>query len=69
MKIVLKCDRWLKTKILNKIFEKLLRKYFGVDIKIKIRGFSILQDGDNYNVHLNVDGQISKEEVEKIFAK
>lgn len=69
MKIVLKCDRWLKTKILNKIFEKLFRKYFGVDVKIKVRGFSILQDDDNYNVHLNVDGQISKEEVEKIFAK
>lgn len=69
MKIILKCDRWLKTKVLNKIFEKLLHKYFGVDMKIKVRGFSITQDQSKCYIHLNVDGEISKSEVEKIFAQ
>lgn len=68
MKIILKCDRWLKTKVLNKIFEKLLRKYFGVDMKIKVRGFFITQSDDKFYIHLNVDGEIAKTEVEKVFA-
>ena len=68
MKKIFECDRWLKTKILNKIFEKILHKHFGVNVKMKVRGFAIVQNGDNYIIHLNADGEISKEDLENIFA-
>ena len=52
--------------ILAKIISRALFKKFDTKVNIKLREFEADTDDDKMYIHLNLDGEISKEDFEKL---
>lgn len=56
------------TKLVAKWLMKQIKKKFGYDVKIKIGGIYVsVDDGDMAHVHLEVNADMQKSDIEKIF--
>ena len=54
--------------IVSGILNKVLKRKLGYDLKVKLNDFDIFEDEDgNMRLHLDIDANVSKEELTKIF--
>jgi len=62
----MKIESKFTTAIVSKLVERAARKKFGYDIDVKLNHFRTVVLDDKTHVHLDVDLELSKEELDKL---